>query len=39
LVFYLHSVGWTVLRFWNNEVMGNREGVLTAIAVHCGIAV
>jgi very-short-patch-repair endonuclease len=36
---YLRSAGWTVLRFWNNEVTGNREGVLTAIAVRCGIEV
>ena len=24
--------GWCVLRFWNNEVMRNMEGVLTKIA-------
>jgi very-short-patch-repair endonuclease len=28
---YLVSQGWTVLRFWNNEVAQNREGVLETI--------
>jgi len=27
----LQSAGFTVLRFWNNEVSGNLEGVLEAI--------
>ncbi|MGG5818429.1 endonuclease domain-containing protein [Falsiroseomonas sp. HW251] len=27
----LASLGWRVLRFWNNEVMENREGVLARI--------
>ncbi|WP_268921298.1 endonuclease domain-containing protein [Siccirubricoccus phaeus] len=27
----LHAQGWHVLRFWNNEVMANPEGVVQAI--------
>lgn len=33
---YLAAQGWTILRFWNNEVLENAEGVveviLTAVA-------
>lgn len=28
---YLESRGYRVLRFWNNEVLGNIEGVLTVL--------
>jgi very-short-patch-repair endonuclease len=28
---YLIGEGYRVLRFWNNEVLGNLEGVLIAI--------
>ena len=28
---FLNAEGYAVLRFWNNEVTGNREGVLSAI--------
>ena len=28
---FLNAQGFRVLRFWNNEVLTNREGVLTAI--------
>ena len=31
---YLESHGWKVLRFWNNEVLQNREGVLETILAH-----
>jgi len=31
---YLRTEGWTVLRFWNNELIENREGVLVRIAAH-----
>ena len=31
---YLESQGWKVLRFWNNEVAQNREGVLETILAH-----
>src|SRR5271167_2696368 len=31
---YLESQGWKVLRFWNNEVLQNREGVLETIYAH-----
>jgi len=31
---YLESLGYKVLRFWNNEVLANLDGVLTAIASH-----
>jgi very-short-patch-repair endonuclease len=33
---YLESQGWKVLRFWNNEVLQNREGVLETILAHAG---
>ncbi len=29
---YLHSKGYTVLRFWNNEVIDNVEGVCVVIS-------
>ena len=29
---YLESNGWQVLRFWNNEVLSNLQGVLETIA-------
>jgi very-short-patch-repair endonuclease len=29
---WLEAQGWRVLRFWNNDVMGNVEGVLSVIA-------
>ena len=29
---FLQKQGWTVLRFWNNEVLDNLEGVLASIA-------
>jgi len=28
---WLASQGWRVLRFWNNEILGNPEGVIDAI--------
>jgi very-short-patch-repair endonuclease len=28
---WLESQGYRVLRFWNNEVLGNTEGVISAI--------
>jgi len=28
---YLEAQGWEVLRFWNNEVTGNIEGVVDVI--------
>jgi very-short-patch-repair endonuclease len=31
---YLESQGWKVLRFWNNEVLQNREGVLETILAY-----
>src|ERR1700733_4921750 len=31
---YLERQGWKVLRFWNNEVVQNREGVLETIFAH-----
>jgi 2-isopropylmalate synthase len=31
---YLTSQGWKVLRFWNNEVLQNRGGVLETIFAH-----
>jgi very-short-patch-repair endonuclease len=29
---FLNSAGWRVLRFWNNDVMRNREGILESIS-------
>src|SRR3984957_7545900 len=31
---YLESQGWKVLRFWNKEMLQNREGVLETILAH-----
>ena len=31
---YLEGQGWKVLRFWNNEVLRNRDGVLETIFAH-----
>ena len=28
---WLESQGWRVIRFWNNEILANTEGVLIAI--------
>ncbi|WP_375271394.1 DUF559 domain-containing protein [Sphingomonas sp.] len=28
---YLETQGWTVLRFWNNDVLANSDGVMSAI--------
>lgn len=32
---FLEAKGYKVLRFWNNEVLGNLEGVLTVILEAC----
>jgi very-short-patch-repair endonuclease len=29
---WLEAQGWSVLRFWNNDILTNIDGVLTAIA-------
>jgi len=31
---YLAGQGWNVLRFWNNEVLLNRDGMLETILAH-----
>ena len=31
---YMQAQGWHVLRFWNNEIVNNLDGVLSAIAEH-----
>jgi len=31
---YLQSQGWRILRFWNNEVLNNLDGVLSTIVEH-----
>ena len=31
---YLQSQGWQTLRFWNNEVLNNLDGVLSTIVEH-----
>jgi len=28
---FLEQKGWRILRFWNNEIMENRDGVLQRI--------
>jgi very-short-patch-repair endonuclease len=33
---FLQENGWRVLRFWNNDVTGNLDGVLSAIAEALG---
>jgi len=32
---WLNSQGFTVLRFWNNEILANIEGVVEVIRTHC----
>jgi very-short-patch-repair endonuclease len=32
---YLNSLGWKVLRFWNNDILQNTEGVLSVILGAC----
>lgn len=34
---WLVGQGFRVLRFWNNDVLNNREGVLVVIAEACGL--
>ena len=31
---FLNARGYRVLRFWNNDVLGNTEGVLTVLTQH-----
>ena len=33
---YLAAKGWRVLRFWNNDVLANIEGVLATISMALG---
>jgi very-short-patch-repair endonuclease len=33
---FLTRAGWRVIRFWNNEVLTNREGVCLTILEACG---
>jgi very-short-patch-repair endonuclease len=33
---YLRARGYRVIRFWNNEVLGNKEGVLAVILTFLG---
>ena len=35
---YIEAEGYRVLRFWNNEVLGNTDGVLAAILEALGTA-
>ena len=34
----IEAHGYTVIRFWNNDVLSNTEGVLMRIAEHLAIA-
>jgi len=31
----IEAEGYRVLRFWNNEVLGNGDGVATMLAIYC----
>ena len=33
----LRAQGWRILRFWNNDILGNRAGVLQTIAETLGV--
>jgi len=33
---YLAELGWRTLRFWNNDVLANTEGVLTQLLASLG---
>jgi len=33
---YLASLGWRVIRFWNNDVLANTEGVLSQLLAALG---
>jgi len=35
---YLNSLGYRVIRVWNNEVLGNLDGVLQMLAFELGIS-
>lgn len=32
---YLNCLGWRVLRFWNNDILQNTDGVLATILAAC----
>jgi very-short-patch-repair endonuclease len=32
----IEAEGYRVLRFWNNDVLGNDDGVAMVLATHCG---
>jgi very-short-patch-repair endonuclease len=32
---YLNSLGWEVLRFWNNDILQETDGVLSVILAAC----
>jgi len=34
---WLMREGYRVIRFWNHEVLANKEGVLATIAAACGL--
>ncbi len=35
---WLREEGFTVLRFWNNDILGNRDAVISAILEACGVS-
>jgi very-short-patch-repair endonuclease len=35
---FLEAAGFKVMRFWNNEVLGNLESVLSCIRTECAVA-
>jgi very-short-patch-repair endonuclease len=35
---FLRRQGWTVLRFWNNDVLQNTDGVIEAISAYLDLA-
>jgi very-short-patch-repair endonuclease len=32
----IEAEGYRVLRFWNHDVLGNADGVMTVLATYCG---
>jgi very-short-patch-repair endonuclease len=34
----IEAEGYRVVRFWNHDVLGNADGVMTALAAFCGDA-
>ena len=35
----LEADGWTIVRFWNDDILGDIDGVCQHIVIHAGLAV